>query len=96
MHATPMDPSRPLWRMFVVRNYASGGGVIFTRVHHVIADGSTLLQVFLRLYDPTDTGEPPATGVRKRPRESALAQLSPARLAKRLWILAYGAPNACL
>src|SRR5690606_7701012 len=36
--STPLDPSRPLWRIVHVDNY-SGGSVIVARLHHCIADG---------------------------------------------------------
>jgi len=44
--STPLDKSRPLWQFHVVENY-QGGQVLVTRIHHCIADGIALIQVFL-------------------------------------------------
>ncbi|MBK8755354.1 MAG: wax ester/triacylglycerol synthase family O-acyltransferase [Candidatus Competibacteraceae bacterium] len=46
----PLDFTRPLWRCFLVENYAAGCALVF-RVHHCIADGVALLRVFLALTD---------------------------------------------
>lgn len=49
--STPLDKSRPLWQFHLVENYR-GGQVLVTRIHHCIADGIALIQVFLTLTDP--------------------------------------------
>ena len=53
--STPLDHSHPLWQFHVVENYQEGPALI-ARIHHCIADGIALVQVFLSL---TDTGEEP-------------------------------------
>jgi diacylglycerol O-acyltransferase len=45
---TPLDTSRPLWRFYLVENYGPGGALI-ARLHHVMADGISLMQVLLSL-----------------------------------------------
>ena len=57
--STPLDHSHPLWQFHVVENYVEGPALV-ARIHHCIADGIALVQVFLSL---TDTG--------KKPRQSA-------------------------
>lgn len=50
-----LDPSRPLWRIYVIENVA-GGSALFTRMHHCIADGVALVQVLLSLTDAAHAG----------------------------------------
>jgi len=57
--STPLNMARPLWQFHVVENYVNGP-VIVTRIHHCIADGIALVQVFLSLTDPTPEGRPSA------------------------------------
>jgi len=44
----PLDFNHPLWQMTLVDNYPAGS-VIITRVHHCIADGISLMQIFLQM-----------------------------------------------
>lgn len=48
----PLDMMRPLWDTHLIEGYR-GGGVLFTRIHHSIADGTALIQVLLGLTAPT-------------------------------------------
>jgi len=57
--STPLDTSHPLWQFHIVENYIEGPAII-TRIHHCIADGIALVQVFLSLTDPTREGRPSA------------------------------------
>jgi diacylglycerol O-acyltransferase / wax synthase len=47
----PLDMSRPLWDTHLIEY--GGGSVLFTRIHHCIADGTALIQVLLGLSAPT-------------------------------------------
>jgi WS/DGAT/MGAT family acyltransferase len=82
--STPLDATRPLWQMYVVENYVDGP-VILARIHHCIADGIALVQVFLSLTDPTPEGRPsakkPEVWKKRRADESRVFQrlLDPAR-----------------
>ncbi len=82
--STPLDKSRPLWQFHLVENYAGGPATII-RIHHCIADGIALVQVFLSLTDPTREGRPsarePKTWKKRRAEESRVFQrlLEPAR-----------------
>jgi diacylglycerol O-acyltransferase len=71
--STPLNKSRPLWQFHVVENYVDGPAVII-RIHHCIADGIALVQVFLSLTDPTRAGRPsaskPETWKKRRAKES--------------------------
>lgn len=57
--STPLDTSHPLWQFHIIENYVDGP-VIVVRIHHCIADGIALVQVFLSLTDPTPEGRPSA------------------------------------
>ncbi|MGZ6255891.1 MAG: wax ester/triacylglycerol synthase family O-acyltransferase [Candidatus Limnocylindria bacterium] len=46
----PLDPTRPLWDMYLVDGYGSGSALI-ARMHHCIADGIALARVLLSLTD---------------------------------------------
>jgi diacylglycerol O-acyltransferase len=82
--STPLDSSHPLWQLHVVENYVDGP-VIITRIHHCIADGIALVQVFLSLTDPTREGRPsarqPHVWKERRAKEAKVFQrlLDPAR-----------------
>jgi diacylglycerol O-acyltransferase len=84
MASTPLDGSRPLWQFHIVENYIEGP-VIITRIHHCIADGIALVQVFLSLTDPTPESRPsarkPEVWKKRRADESMVFQrlLDPAR-----------------
>jgi len=49
----PLDPTRPLWHVYLIEGYGEGCAVLF-RIHHCIADGIALARVMLSLTD-TDT-----------------------------------------
>jgi diacylglycerol O-acyltransferase / wax synthase len=51
----PLDRSRPLWEAWFVDGY-HGGSVVYTRLHHAMADGMALAQVMLALTDPPPAG----------------------------------------
>ena len=80
----PLDPDRPLWQFHVVENFIEGP-VIIVRIHHCIADGIALVQVFLSLTDSTPEGRAsagePETWKKRRASESPIFQrlLEPAR-----------------
>ena len=82
--STPLDKSRPLWQFHVVENY-EGGQVLVTRIHHCIADGIALIQVFLTLTDPGPEPRPSAkdkkTWRKRRADESSIFRrlMNPAR-----------------
>ena len=84
MASTPLDTTKPLWQLYVVENYVDGP-VILTRIHHCIADGIALVQVFLSLTDPTPEGRSsarkPEVWKKRRADESRVFQrlLDPAR-----------------
>jgi diacylglycerol O-acyltransferase / wax synthase len=57
-----LDPTRPLWQLFVVDD-ALGGTALVSRLHHCLADGVALMRVLLGLCDePTNRSEPPRVG----------------------------------
>jgi WS/DGAT/MGAT family acyltransferase len=82
--STPLDISRPLWQFHVVENYVEGP-VLIIRIHHCIADGIALVQVFLSLTDPTPESRPsarkPDVWKKRRAKEAMVFQrlLDPAR-----------------
>ena len=82
--STPLDKTRPLWQFHVVENYIDGPALII-RIHHCIADGIALVQVFLSLTDPTPESRPsarkPEVWKKRRADEAMVFQrlLDPAR-----------------
>ena len=82
--SAPLDASRPLWQFHVVENYVDGP-VLIIRIHHCIADGIALVQVFLSLTDPTPESRPsarkPEVWKKRRAKEAQVFQrlLDPAR-----------------
>jgi len=82
--STALDHARPLWQIHVVENYVEGP-VLVSRIHHCIADGIALVQLFLTLTDPTPKGRPtarePEVWKQRRAQESMLFRrlIEPAR-----------------
>lgn len=56
--STPLDPNRPLWQMYLVERYGKGC-VLVVRVHHCMADGVSLVQIFNALMDQPIVDAPP-------------------------------------
>lgn len=54
----PFDRNRPLWEAWVIDGYG-GGSVLFSRLHHAMADGMALAEVMLSLTDPAPDGHDP-------------------------------------
>jgi len=48
--SVPMDRTKPLWQMYLIENY-NDGCVLFSKIHHSIADGIALIHVLLSLTD---------------------------------------------
>lgn len=53
----PLDPARPLWRMYLVDGLAGGGFALVGQVHHALVDGIAAVEVALLLFDGI---EPPS------------------------------------
>ncbi|TSC33608.1 WS/DGAT domain-containing protein [Corallococcus sp. Z5C101001] len=51
----PLERSRPLWHLHLVKG-AAGGDVLLARLHHCMADGIALARVLLSLTDPVGHG----------------------------------------
>jgi diacylglycerol O-acyltransferase / wax synthase len=58
----PLDPTRPLWHVYLIEGYGEGCALLF-RIHHCIADGIALARVMLSLTD----AEPDASIAPARP-----------------------------
>jgi diacylglycerol O-acyltransferase len=53
----PLDHTLPLWQAYVVDDVA-GGSALITRAHHCMADGTAMMTVTQRLYDPAPGAKP--------------------------------------
>jgi WS/DGAT/MGAT family acyltransferase len=53
----PLDHSMPLWQAYVVDDVA-GGSALITRCHHCMADGTAMMTVTQRLFDPAPGAKP--------------------------------------
>lgn len=57
---TRLDPAQPLWDMWFIDGLADGRVAMVLRVHHVIADGLTLLDTALLVLDMEPRADPEA------------------------------------
>lgn len=61
----PLDPARPLWKVYVI-DAGDEGCLLFFRIHHCIGDGIALLQVLLSMCVSEDAKpSAPRSSVRK-------------------------------
>lgn len=58
LHERPLDRRRPLWEMYLIERYDGHPG-LFVKVHHVLIDGVTGLDVLAALALDDDDVEPP-------------------------------------
>ena len=54
----PLDHALPLWQVHVIDD-VEGGSALITRCHHCMADGTALMTVIQRLFDPAPGAKPP-------------------------------------
>jgi diacylglycerol O-acyltransferase / wax synthase len=54
--SVPLDPARPLWRLYLVDGLRSGGFAVIGQAHHALVDGIAAIEVALLLFTP----DPPA------------------------------------
>lgn len=62
--STPLDHALPLWQVYIVDG-VDGGSALIMRCHHCIADGTAMMILINRLYDPAP-GAPPLQAPRPR------------------------------
>jgi len=55
MMSIPLDPSRPLWKFFLIEKYGEGSALI-CRFHHSIADGIALMRVLISMTEVSPDG----------------------------------------
>ena len=53
----PLDHALPLWQAYVVDD-VDGGSALITRAHHCLADGTAMMTVTQRLFDPAPGAKP--------------------------------------
>ena len=70
--SAPLDHSLPLWQTWVVDD-VEGGSALIMRCHHCIADGTAMMILLQRLYDPAP-GAPPLQGPKARGKSIAHAE----------------------
>lgn len=76
LRRSPMDFSRPLWRMWILTGLPKGRLGLFVKMHHVIADGTAgvaTIATFLDLTADALTAPAPAWVPRTRPTAAELA-----------------------
>lgn len=73
----PLDPSRPLWEIWVVAGVAGDRVAVVPKVSHVMADGMAVLEFALSLLDteprPLVGGTPPTWSPQATPSTTSLA-----------------------
>nr|WP_196189110.1 wax ester/triacylglycerol synthase domain-containing protein [Conexibacter sp. W3-3-2] len=50
--SVPLDPARPLWRLYLVDGLAGGGFALIGQAHHALVDGIAAIEVALLLFTP--------------------------------------------
>ncbi len=72
----PLDPSHPLWELYLIHGLEDGRSAVLTKFHHAAIDGASGAEIFGVLFDPEPTGReiPPA------PRNGAGAAAIPGQL----------------
>jgi len=88
--STPLDHSLPLWQTYVVDD-VEGGSALIMRCHHCIADGTAMMIVLQKLYDPAP-GAPPLQA--PRPRGKPIVQVDEGLLAPAINAVADAARGA--
>lgn len=66
----PLDPTRPLWEMYLVEGLARGRSAVLTKTHQAMVDGISAIdigQVILDLTDTADTARGAAGGTSTHP-----------------------------
>ncbi|NOY70534.1 MAG: wax ester/triacylglycerol synthase family O-acyltransferase [Deltaproteobacteria bacterium] len=53
LSVSPLDSTKPPWQFHYIENYKNGGSVLFSRIHHCIADGIALVKLLLSMADET-------------------------------------------
>ncbi|HVY49053.1 MAG TPA: WS/DGAT domain-containing protein, partial [Minicystis sp.] len=61
--AAPLDPTRPLWELHLVRGHREGTAVL-ARIHHALGDGVALVRRLLEMTGAPADAAPPDVGVR--------------------------------
>jgi diacylglycerol O-acyltransferase len=78
----PLDPTRPLWLMYLVDGLRDGGFALIGQAHHALVDGIAAIEVAQLLFDDGSSDSPSTWRAERRPtpagaiRESAQARLS--------------------
>ncbi len=55
--STPLDPARPLWRLYLVTGLARGEFALVGQAHHALVDGIAAIEVATLLFGPEPEGE---------------------------------------
>jgi WS/DGAT/MGAT family acyltransferase len=84
LFARPLDPQRPLWELWVLDGLGDDRVAILLKASHVLLDGMALLEVALRLLDPTARPRPltPPPPWEPRPESGTLERLAVAATAR--------------
>lgn len=76
LHGRPLDRSRPLWELHLIRGLAGGRVAVYLKFHHAAMDGASGDDILAALLDPTPQGrldEPlPPGAFERRPAAASL------------------------
>ncbi len=84
-----LDRDHPLWKLYLIQGFDGDTSAVHARIQHAIADGQTLVRLFLSLADESTDGEetagkqaPDAAAVRSAPTEASATGDSEGRRAR--------------
>ncbi len=60
----PLDPTRPLWEMYLVEGLAGGRSAVLTKTHQAMVDGISAIDIGQVILDIADTPAPATNGAR--------------------------------
>lgn len=75
----PLDPTRPLWELYLIHGLPEGRKAVLTKLHHAAVDGASGAEIFGILFDLSPAGrtvESPPGELREQPLPGQLSMLA--------------------
>eukprot|EP00467_Chlorarachnion_reptans_P008560 CAMPEP_0114527612 /NCGR_PEP_ID=MMETSP0109-20121206/23721_1 /TAXON_ID=29199 /ORGANISM="Chlorarachnion reptans, Strain CCCM449" /LENGTH=454 /DNA_ID=CAMNT_0001709613 /DNA_START=321 /DNA_END=1682 /DNA_ORIENTATION=- len=85
-YGKPMDPTRPLWRCYILSTVDGCACVI--RIHHSVGDGTTLVEVLFKMMEESKDTRPHSS--KKRKRDWLQLLVNPLEVSSQAFLLLWG------